>query len=135
MSLQHYSQEWLALQSQHDKFECYSLIIKLVAIGLSAFILVNDNISLAIIALAPVLWLQDAIWKTYQARTEAHLLVLEKVLAGEIVDDDSAPFQFNQSFQNNRPGLIGLTKEYLAQASRPTVAFPHVVLTALLVFA
>jgi hypothetical protein len=41
--------------------------------------------------------------------------------------------QFNSAWEESRPGAIGLIAEYLKNAIRPTVAFPHVMLIALIV--
>ncbi len=58
---------------------------------------------------------------------------LEALLAGgpSPARETVAPYQFNSDFILSRPGGIGLVAEYLRQALRPTVAFPHVVLLAL----
>ena len=50
-------QEWLALQSQHERYEALALGVKLVAFA--ATVLVPDNtLALALLAL---LWLQVAV--------------------------------------------------------------------------
>ena len=82
-----------------------------------------------------VLWLQDAIWKTFQSRIEVRLLQLEEYLSGDQSLDrtDQKPYQFNSQYIETRLGTIGLIKEYLRQAIRPTVAYPHVILLALVI--
>lgn len=121
-------QEWLCLQNQFDSYEKYSLIIKLtnmlLTLGLLAFSL---QPYLALLC-AGVLWLQDAIWKTFQSRIEARLLSVEASLQSADETSELVAMQFNQQWQATRPGLVGLVKEYLSQAYKPTVAFPHVIL-------
>jgi hypothetical protein len=122
--------EWNVLQNQSDSYEKYSLIIKLIAIILAAITLSFDHDNIIIIALLLTLWLQDAIWKTFQARINTRLLEVEAALA----DSESTPlqaYQLNQQYLINRPSSIGLIKEYIRQAIKPTVAFPYSVLIVL----
>jgi len=81
-----------------------------------------------------VLWLQDAIWKTFQARIENRLLQLEENLSGEqsLERADGKAYQFNSAYIKNRPDNLGLIKEYFYQAIRPTIAYPHVILLLVL---
>jgi len=129
--------EWSLLQNQFDSYEKYSLLIKLVGVlVLSATVLV-DKPGPSVAGILVVLWMQDAIWKTFQARIESRLLELESVLT-----DDNAPcsatrgsiYQFNTAFLENRPRGVALLREYLLQAARPTVAFAHVALLAILIY-
>ena len=84
-----------------------------------------------------VVWLQDAIWKTFQSRIESRLLELEQGLSSANSEKGDSlaveAFQFNSAYLKDRPSTIGLILEYMKQAARPTVAFPHVVLLVLLV--
>ena len=66
-------QEWLALQGQHERYEGLALGVKLVAFA--ATVLVPDN-TLAMLLLA-LLWLQEAVLKTFQARLGERLLAIE----------------------------------------------------------
>jgi len=75
-----------------------------------------------------VLWLQEGIWRTVQARTAERLLTIEKILEQQ---DPSSGMQFYSNWQANRPGTAGLIKEYLLNAMRPTVAYPYVILLAI----
>jgi hypothetical protein len=80
-----------------------------------------------------ILWLQDAIWKTFQARIEVRLMRVETVLAESPEPSGSvqAAMQFNSEYALTRRGTPGLLREYFSQACRPTVAFPHVFLLVL----
>ena len=109
-----------------------SLLIKLFAVAVLAAAAFVDHRSPIPLALLLVLWLQDAIWKTFQSRIEVRLLQLETHLAsGEANDGDA--FQYNRLFADNRPGVTGLVQDYLQQAARPTVAFPHLLLVCIAV--
>jgi len=125
------SQEWCVLQNQYDQFEKYALLIKLFSIVILLLGLAFAIAGMVLIALMLVLWAQEAIWKTFQSRTEERLLVLEHEIAKEHeaeVHKSLAAFQLNSEFLTHRANTIGLFKEYAQQAMRPTVAFPHVVL-------
>lgn len=134
--MESFSAEWQVLQHQYDSYEKYSLAIKLLAAIFLFCGLVCQLPSMYSAVLIAVLWLQDAIWKTFQARIEARLYVVEAQLAaikqGDAVHE--LAFQFNRNFLAQRPSSIGLVKEYLLQALRPTIAYPYAVLLPLAVF-
>ncbi|MGH1366198.1 MAG: hypothetical protein ACRBF0_21745 [Calditrichia bacterium] len=128
-SKQHLGQEWRVLQQDHERYEQMALIIKLVAVVscLAAAIYgLTLIISTAIIA---VLWLQEGIWKTWQHRTAQRLLEIEKML----LNGSGEAFQFHTRWEADRSGAIGLIVEYISNSMRPTVAFPYVVLLAVLI--
>ena len=122
--------EWSLLQNQFDSYEKYSLLIKLVSIGLVSFAYFTHRLHFFVFILLLVLWLQDAIWKTFQSRIETRLLQLESYLSGEpgLERTDGKAYQLNSLYVKVRPGILALIKEYFRQAIRPTVAYPHAVL-------
>ena len=126
--------EWCLLQNQFDSYEKYSLIIKLTAIGLLCVAYFLNNLSIFILFLLLILWVQDAIWKTFQSRIETRLLQLEKYIQCEEQANNTTEkaYQFNNMYLLNRPSSIGLVNEYLRQAIRPTIAFPHALLLLML---
>lgn len=135
MPTTHLANEWSLLQNQCESYEKFSLLIKLVAIVLlGTTLLVRPGNEPAIAAVIGVLWLQDAIWKTFQHRIETRLLQIEGYLAASQAgsDSDGVAYQLNTAFltQRRRGGVL---KEYLTQAARPTVAFPYAALLILLV--
>lgn len=136
MTTSHLASEWSLLQKQFDSYEKYSLLIKLSSIGVLATAYFTNHLSVFVLLLLLILWLQDAIWKTFQARIDARLLQLEDYLSNEhsLENRDGLAFQFNSLYAQNRPGSVGLLKEYLSQSLRPTVAFPHILLIAILGF-
>ena len=117
--------EWSILQNQSDGYEKYSLVIKLLNVGLLSAAYISSNMGIFVLCMLLVLWVQDAIWKTYQSRIEYRLLQIENLLLNNI---DEKAYQLNSDYQKNRPGNIALVGEYLRQAIRPTVAYPHAVL-------
>ncbi len=117
--------EWSLLQNQFDSYEKYSLIIKLANTGVLSTSYFLDKTGVFTLFLLLILWMQDAIWKTFQYRIEIRLLQLENCI---FEASDVKVFQFNSQYLKNRPGVAGLISEYLKQALRPTVAFPHVAL-------
>ena len=121
--------EWSLLQNQCDSYEKYSLIIKLANVSLISVAYFTGYMGFFVGCLLLTLWLQDAIWKTYQSRIENRILHLEDCLKNS---SDGKAFQLNSDFQNNRTGAFQLIVEYFSQAIRPTVAFPHVVLVLML---
>ena len=128
--------EWSLLQNQFDSYEKYSLLIKLVSIVIVAISYLTHHLHFFVFVLLLVLWFQDAIWKTFQARIGTRLLQLEESLSGEqsLERTDGKAYQFNSLYEKNRPDTLGLIKEYFCQAIRPTVAYPHVALLLVLGF-
>lgn len=125
------NKEWCLLQNQFDSYEKHSLFIKLASILLLAGALLADMASYALGFVLAILWLQDAIWKTFQSRIETRLLAVELNIKTKNTDD---AFQYNSRYQESACSGGALIKEYLTQAIRPTVAFPHLVLIGLLIF-
>jgi len=119
-------QEWLALQSQHERYEALALGVKLVAFA--ATVLVPDNtLALALLAL---LWLQEAVLKTFQGRLGDRLLVIEAALkAGE----GTGAMRLHSDWLASRPRGLGMVTQYLKSALRPTVALPYPLLMILVV--
>jgi len=137
MTTNHLANEWKLLQKQCEDYEKYSLLIKLIAIILLAVtLLVQPGNELAIAAVIGVLWLQDAIWKTFQHRIETRLHKLEGNLAATEAGNNtqSIAYQLHSEFLAKRHNS-GVFQEYLTQAVRPTVAFPYVALWAVLLLA
>ncbi|KQV50310.1 hypothetical protein ASC95_13060 [Pelomonas sp. Root1217] len=119
-------QEWLALQSQHERYEALALSVKLVAFA--ATVLVPDNtLALALLAL---LWLQEGVLKTFQGRLGDRLLAVE---AGLKSGEGVVAMQLHSDWLASRPRGAGLMSQYLKSALRPTVALPYPLLMLLVV--
>lgn len=118
--------EWLALQGQHERYEVLALAVKLAAFV--ALVTVPDN-ALAI-ALLALLWLQEAVLKTFQGRLGERLLAIEPALRG---GPSVPPMQLHGDWQARRPRGLGLVAQYLKSALRPTVALPYPLLMLLAV--
>jgi len=131
MKTEDFKTEWCLLQNQFDSYEKHSLYIKLLSISVVLTAELLNKSSIFIILILAVLWLQDAIWKTFQSRIEPRLLRLEKYIR-EGGDHDE--FQFNSEYLHVRLSGQSLIYEYVCQSIRPTVAFPHVVLVLVLIF-
>lgn len=119
------------LQNQFDSYEKHSLYIKLSSVFVVLAAEVSGASSIVTILILMILWLQDAIWKTFQSRIEPRLLHIERCIAE---GTEESAFQFNSEFQRQRLGGLSLIAEYLSQSIRPTVAFPHVVLISIPAF-
>lgn len=124
-SNQNLAQEWRLLQNQYDSYEKYSLIIKLVSVMLCAVATLFGSGNAELVFLLVVLWIQDAVWKTFQSRIEHRLLAIEAAFRN---DNEIEALQFNSAFLETRPGAAGLCLEYFSQCVRPTMIFPHVIL-------
>lgn len=118
--------EWCLLQTQYDSYEKHSLYIKLITVVLFSTAYLLNMFSFFFALIIAVLWLQDAIWKTFQSRIEPRLLTLESAIAHE--DADERAFQFNSQYQANSRTGAALINEYLQQAIKPTIAFPYAAL-------
>ena len=92
-------QEWLALQGQHERYEGLALAVKLSAFVV-AVVVPDPALALALLAL---LWLQEAVLKTFQARLGERLLVVE-------ARRENGPAQ--------REGLIALPAAVLQDAAQ-----------------
>jgi len=122
-------QEWITLQNNFEQYEKAGLLIKLFAIALCALGFALALHEVVISALLLVLWLQEGIFRTYQARLGERILRLEQGLkTGETVE-----YQLHSEWLASRPGMFGLLAEYGASALRPTVAFPYAALLVLIV--
>lgn len=140
MKLSEFETEWCLLQNQYDSYEKHSLYIKLFSIMVVIVALISNTASVFIALIMLVLWLQDAIWKTFQSRIEPRLLQIEQVVlqlvqcensesaSAELYSKVPAAFQFNSQYNQVRLTGLSLIKEYVSQSVRPTVAFPYMVL-------
>lgn len=126
--------EWMLMQKQFDNYENCSLGIKLLCVLVVVGCYLAGLLGWLTLIFVMVLWLQDAIWKTFQSRIEQRLLALELSLSRETNTAELEAFQFNREFQRNSSSSSGLIQEYLAQAIRPTVAYPYVVLVLVCLF-
>jgi hypothetical protein len=123
--------EWRTLQQDFEQCEQRALWLKLAAILMcfAAFALAIDL--LLVMVLLGVIWLQEAIVRTGQARLGARLLEVESLLK-HASPPLGAACQLHASWQAARAGAASLLAEYAKNAMRPTVAFPYVVLTLLI---
>lgn len=123
-----WAQEWTTLQNNFERYEHGVMWLKLasVVVFLTGAMLLIEPLLLAVLLL--VLWVQEAIYKTFQNRLGARLQQLESRIAAPPGADAGEPFQLHSGWLAQRKGLKGLLAEYAASALRPTVAFPHVLL-------
>lgn len=124
-------QEWVTLQNQQDSYEKYSLLIKLLHVFVIFQLLIFPSNLTILPIISAILWVQDAIWKTFQNRISERLVKLEAAIAGE---DHSIGMQFNRDWLESRQSGLGLIKEYALQMLRPTMIFPHALLFSLSVY-
>jgi len=118
-------QEWLTLQNNYEQSESLALGIKLVAVLVCLVGFVFSLKPLVVTMLLLVLWLQDAIWKTFQGRTEQRLIKLEQANSE---NDQSVSLNFYCDWEASRSGTLSLVRAYLSNALRPTIAYPYVIL-------
>lgn len=129
MHTQELQKEWSLLQNQFDSYEKHSLYIKMVSVIVLLAVEIVSVFSFTMVFILFVLWMQDAIWKTFQSRIETRLLIIEKAIS-ERNDKDAC--QFNSEYLKDRLTGLALIFEYAKQSIRPTVAFPHIVLVMIL---
>ena len=129
--------EWVTLQNQFDSYEKCSLFIKLFSLLISCILVFALKAGVWSLLVVAILWLQDAIWKTFQNRIGQRLEVVEQAVQD---NPHHVPehvlhmgMQFNLAWNQSRPRAIGLISEYIKQALKPTVAYPHVVLIAFVI--
>lgn len=119
------SQEWRTLHQEHDRYDRYSLLIKLTAVLTCLFSVKLGLILPLALLLLSVLWVQEGIWRTIQARTADRLLAVERMLE---LPEDRPGMQFYSNWQTQRPGLWGLIRECAGNSLRPAAAYPYAVL-------
>ncbi len=125
------TKEWQSLHISHEHYEHYSLMIKLFSVALTLFSLAFYQVGLIIILLLAVLWLQEGIWKTYQARTCNRIELIEQALN----KNSLVAFQFYSQFSEQRPSALGLMKEYITNSLKPTVIYPYAPLICIIIIA
>ncbi len=124
------SQEWTSLHQEHERYDRCALFIKLTAV-LALLLSLGLSMSLWLgLIFIFVLWLQEGIWRTVQARTSARLLVVEQLIKQQT---EQSGMQFYSNWETSRPGTIDLIKEYISNALRPTVAYPYVILLGIVI--
>jgi hypothetical protein len=123
-------QEWITLQGNYEKHEHSRLLIKLTCIVLWAagLALWPDRIEIA--SMIFILWIQESIFSTFQSRLSERILRIERLLKEEC-EAKLAPYQLHSEWNDNRPGMAKLVAQYAANAIKPTVAFPYVLLVLL----
>jgi hypothetical protein len=115
--------EWLALQEQHERYELLALGVKL---GAFAVVLFAPD-PLRALPLLALLWLQEAVLKTFQGRLGDRLLAIEPALKS---GSGEAAMQLHSDWLASRPRGAGLVLQSLKRALRPTVALPYPLLMA-----
>lgn len=123
--------EWAIIHNDIEKYERYSLGIKLFAVLTSLASMAYVIGVIFSVSLIFILWLQDAIWKTFQGRLETRIIFIEQHLQNEAANNNQA-FQLYSQWSDKRQGVVGLITEYLLSAAKPTVAYPYVLLVFLL---
>ncbi len=114
--------EWLALHQDHERYDRWALLIKLLAL-LVWLLGWHWWVTWPVTLVVALLWGQEAIWRTWQARLGDRLLAIEQ--------DGARPFRFYREWQGPRPGMAGLVLDYVKSALRPTVVYPYAVLLML----
>ena len=115
-------QEWTTLQNNIERYEHTAQWLKLAALGLTPL---AGHLQLWLApTLLLLLWLQEAIFRTSQARLGARIVQIEQLIASA-GDNDSQACQLHNQWLAQRPGILGLLLEYLRSALRPTVVFPY----------
>lgn len=119
-------QEWAILQNNFEAYEKSCLFIKLTSLALFTAAM-TVGLSLDILGtVVALLWLQEGIVRTSQSRLGVRILRLEGLLrSGSAVLANS--FQLHTEWLAARPGTVALLQEYVSNACRPTVAFPHAI--------
>lgn len=120
--------EWQELHSSHESYEHFALVIKLFTVTLTILLILFTQPSGVILLVLAVLWQQEGIWKTFQARTSTRIELIEQALVDIKHGDESSTiaFQFYRQWSENRVGSVPLIKEYLQNSLKPTVIFPYV---------
>jgi hypothetical protein len=114
--------EWQAIHNSHEHYEQYALIIKLFSVAVTLFSLAFYPKGIVIILILATLWVQEGIWKTYQARACNRIELIEQAL----LENNLVAFQFYRQWADNRPSSAGLIIEYIKNTLKPTVIYPYI---------
>ena len=123
--------EWQSLHNSHERYEQHALIIKLFSVAVTLFSLSFYPKSIVITLIIAVLWVQEGICKTYQARTCNRIELIEQAL----LENNLVAFQFYRQWTDNRPSSTGLIIEYIKNALKPTVMYPYIPLIFIVLIA
>ena len=121
------AQEWNTLQNNIEQYEKSGLLIKLTGVVLCAVGLTLGHHAIVVSILIGVLWIQEGIFRTFQSRLVERILRIEQLIKQDMPNERTA-YQLYSEWLTGRAGTVGLVKEYALSMSRPTVAFPYVVL-------
>ncbi|PKI14721.1 hypothetical protein [Colwellia sp. 12G3] len=129
-------EQWQTLNDNHENYENYALIIKLVAITITLFAFTFSVTSMVTLLLLATLWLQEGIWKTFQQRTASAIIAIEDKLALnelEQTNESIKPYLFYKQWQVNRPSTKALIVEYVSNSLKPTVLYPYIPLMLIVI--
>jgi len=127
-------QEWSILHNDHEKYERYSLLIKLSSVFVSLVAVIFEIPLIIAIFFVGIVWLQDGIWKTFQSRMSDRILLIERYIKEQASrNTDEVAFQFYSGWEKSPKGTKRLLGEYIRNSIRPTVAYPYIILILLLV--
>jgi len=124
--------EWQTLHNSHEKYEHFSLLIKLFAVAIASIAIIFSFSVLLALSLLAILWLQEGIWKTFQARTsdrieniEQAITTTESSISNASAKSKTVAFQFYRQWANHRPTAVSLIASYIKNALKPTVIYPY----------
>ncbi|MCW8832571.1 MAG: hypothetical protein OQK09_06170 [Colwellia sp.] len=130
-----FASEWQTLHHSHEKYEHFALLIKLFAVALTLIAFMFTLSTLLILSLLAVLWLQEGIWKTFQARASERIEYIEQALCKQQTSEHQAfAFQFYSQWTDNRPATRALMTSYINNALKPTVIYPYLPLMLVVLF-
>ena len=134
-NIKNWQNEWKIIHHEHENYERCSLFIKLVAIIVCCTNIAFNFPLIVSTLLMLTLWLQEAIWKTFQSRLTSRLIFIEQSIGNSTSDNseslkssENGAFQLYSCWQDQRSGSKGLMAEYIANTLRPTIMFPYVIL-------
>ncbi len=125
--------EWVILHESIEKYERPALALKLSAVLLTLAYLFTPLGTLWFLCLLLIVWLQEGIWRTSQARLEQRIQHVERAMHKP--EGITEPYQLYTNWQTYRGSSADLVSEYLANARRPTVAFPYLIIAGLTLLA
>ncbi|QBG35170.1 hypothetical protein [Litorilituus sediminis] len=124
--------QWLNLHDSIEKYEQWALIIKLTALITCVMTFIFNLAAIFTVVFIALFWLQEAIWKTYQARLIKAITDLESQLN---TSNELLISPLYSQWQANRGGTLALIAEYLESSLKPTVMLPYLPLIIISLFA
>lgn len=125
------NQEWQTLQHQHEEYEKSALHIKLLGFVIYTIWWIWSADLILGCSFILLLWIQESMWRTWQARLATRILQIEALLQ-QIPPADQQACQLHTQWLAKRFRGFALLAEYIKNLIRPGIAFPYALMLSII---